>query len=125
MEVSLQAAIVAVVVVPGKVTVLDVVLKLVGVAPKPLPVIVTEAPTAPEVGLSKLIVGVMVKSRPLVVTPLAVTVTSPVVAPVGTVIPIEEALQLVMVAGVPLSKTVPCVVPRFCPVIVTEAPGNP
>jgi hypothetical protein len=30
-----------------------------------------------------------------------------------------------MVAEVPLNDTVPCVVPKFWPVIVTEEPGSP
>jgi hypothetical protein len=35
----------------------------------------------------------------------------------------EVGLQLVIdVAFVPLNVTVPCVEPKFCPVIVTEAP---
>jgi hypothetical protein len=122
MEVSLQLVIEAAVVVPGKVTVLvpcD--------EPKLVPVMVTEAPTAAVAGERFEIAGVMVKSKPLVVTPSVVTVTLPVVAPVGTVTPIEVLIQplLLMVAEVPLNDTVPCVVPKFWPVIVTEEPGSP
>ena len=52
----------------------------------------------------------------------------PVVAPVGTAATIEVAPQLVIdVADVPLNATVlvPCVAPKFVPVIVTEAPTAP
>jgi hypothetical protein len=61
----------------------------------------------------------------LLATPPTVTTTPPVVAPVGTVATIEEAPQVVIVvAVVPLNVTVlvPCVPPKFAPVIVTEAP---
>jgi len=50
------------------------------------------------------------------------------VAPVGTVATIEVAPQLAIVdAVVPLKVTelVPCVVPKFVPVIVTDAPTAP
>ena len=68
----------------------------------------------------------MVIAIPLLATPLTVTTTLPVVAPVGTVATIEVALQLVtVVAVVVLNFTVlvPCVLPKFVPVIVTEAPN--
>lgn len=61
----------------------------------------------------------------MVVTPSVVTVTLPVVALLGTVTTMDVALQLVTVAGVPLNDTVPGVVPRFWPAIVTEEPGSP
>ena len=66
--------------------------------------------------------------HPLLFTPLAFTTTLPVVAPVGTVATIEVALQLpIVVAAVPLNFTVlvPCVEPKFVPVIVTDAPTAP
>jgi hypothetical protein len=44
---------------------------------------------------------------PLVFTPLAFTTTLPFVAPVGTVVTIDVALQLVMVAAMLLNLTVP------------------
>jgi hypothetical protein len=48
-----------------------------------------------------------VNDLPLLATPLTVTTTLPVVAPVGTVVTIEVALQLVIVvAVVPLNFTV-------------------
>ena len=52
------------------------------------------------------------------------TVTFPVVAPLGTEVTMLVALQLVAVAGVPLKLTmlVPCVAPKFAPVIVTGVP---
>ena len=51
----------------------------------------------------------------------------PVVAPVGTVVAMLVALQLVAVAAVPLKVTVlvPCVEPKFVPVIVTAVPTAP
>jgi hypothetical protein len=97
------------------------------VDPKFRPVIVTDAPTAPEVGERLLMLGNTVNATPLLFTPLAKTTTLPVVAPVGTVTLIEVALQLVTVAVVPLNFTVPvpCVEPKFVPVTVTAAPTAP
>jgi hypothetical protein len=71
-------------------------------------VIVTEAPTAPDVGerLVMLGAGTTVKLTPLLFTPLANTTTFPVVAPDGTVTAILVALQLVTLAAVPLNLTV-------------------
>jgi hypothetical protein len=67
----------------------------------------------------------MLNGRPLLATPLAVTTTLPVVAPVGTGATIEVALQLVGVAVVPLNLTVPWLEPKFVPVIVTDVPTAP
>jgi hypothetical protein len=112
--------------VPPKVTVL-----LPCDEPKLVPVIVTAEPTAPEVGFRLLMVGdelLTVHETPLLAVPLTVTITLPVVAPVGTCAVIDAALQLVIVvAAVPLKVTVlaPCVVPKFAPVIVTESPTLP
>ena len=111
-DVALQLVIV-VAVVPLNVTVL-----VPCVDPKFDPVIVTDAPTAPEVGdrLVMLGAGTTVNDIPLLATPLRVTTTLPVVAPVGTVATIAVALQLVIVvAVVPLNVTVlvPCVAPKF------------
>jgi hypothetical protein len=78
-------------------------------APKLVPVIVTEAPTGPEVGERLVIegVGVTVKAEPLLATPATVTTTLPVVAPAGTTATIDVALQVVIVlAVVPLNVTV-------------------
>src|SRR4029077_17848732 len=98
-------------------------------APKFVPVIVTEVPTGPEVGLKLVIVGVgsTVNVIPLLATPFTVTTTGPVVAPLGTGTTIDVALQLVGVAGVPLNATVlvPWLAPKFVPVIVTDVPTGP
>jgi hypothetical protein len=95
--------------------------------PKFVPVIVTEAPTAPVVGDKLVMLGATVKLMPLLATPLAFTTTFPVVAPVGTVVVILVALQAPTVAVVPLNLTVPvpCVAPKFVPVIVIGAPIAP
>jgi hypothetical protein len=63
----------------------------------------------------------------LLATLLTVTLTGPVVAPVGTGTTIELALQVVGVAAVPLNRTVlvPLVAPKFDPVIVTAVPIVP
>jgi hypothetical protein len=68
-----------------------------------------------------------VKFTALLACPPTVTTTLPVVAPLGTVTAILVALQLVAVAVTPLNFTVlvPCVVPKFVPVIVTAVPTNP
>lgn len=69
---------------------------------------VTEEPTGPEVG-DKLVIagaGTTVKDTALLFTPLAWTSTLPVVAPVGTGIEIDVALQLAGVPTVPLKLTV-------------------
>ena len=84
----------------------------------------------PDVGLRLVMLGagtVTVKLTPLLATPPTVTTTFPVVAPLGTGATILVALQLVGVAAVPLNVTVlvPCVAPKFAPVIVTDAPTNP
>jgi hypothetical protein len=96
------------------------------VVPKFVPVMVTETPTAAEVGDRLVMLGAAttVNTLPLLATPPTVTTTLPVVAPVGTVATMEVALQLVVVAVVVLNFTVP-VVPKFVPVIVTEAPTAP
>src|SRR5258708_36820165 len=68
-----------------------------------------------------------VKLTPLLAMPPTVTTTFPVVAPGGTGAPMPVALQFAGVAAVPLNLTVllPCVAPKFTPVIVTEAPATP
>jgi hypothetical protein len=99
------------------------------VAPKFVPVIVTEVPTTPEVTERLLITGAgtTVKLTPLLATPDTVTTTFPVVAPDGTGTSMVSSLQLVGVAAVPLNFTVlvPCVAPKPDPAIVTEAPTAP
>jgi hypothetical protein len=98
------------------------------VDPKIVPAMVTTAPTAPVVGDRLVMLGALttVNVLLLLATPPTVTTTPPVVAPVGTIATIELAPQLVIVvAAVPLKVTVPCVVPKFVPVIVTAAPTAP
>jgi hypothetical protein len=99
------------------------------VAPKFVPVIVTVVPVGPLVGDSDAIVavGTTVNDTPLLATPPTVTVTVPVVAPLGT-----DAVMLVadhddVVAVTPLNFTVlvPFVAPKFAPAIVTDAPTAP
>jgi hypothetical protein len=108
--------------IPLKVTVLEPC-----VAPKFVPLIVTEVPTAPEVTDRPVMVGGSVNVTPLLARPATVTTTGPVVAPVGTGTTIEVAPQLVGVAATPLNVTVlvPCVAPKFVPLIVTEVPTGP
>jgi hypothetical protein len=128
----------------GTVVFIDVALQLVTVAvvplnftvpvpcvePKFVPVIVTAAPIAPELGDKLVMLGAAttVKDEPLLATPLTVTTTLPVLAPVGTTATIEVALQLVIVVAVVVlnfTVLVPWGEPKFVPVIVTEAPTAP
>jgi hypothetical protein len=84
------------------------------------PVIATEVPTVPLVGVKLLMEGVtrnilLLTSAP----PGVVTVTKPVVAPLGTVAEIDVSLVTVNVAVVPLNDT--AVVPvKPCPRISME-----
>src|SRR5215467_64059 len=106
---------VGVAVVPLNVTVL-----VPCVAPKFVPVIVTDVATGPLVGDRLVMLGatVTVKLAPLLARPPTVTTTLPVVAPDGTGTTMLVADQLVGVAVVPLNLTVlvPCVAPKFVPV---------
>jgi len=72
--------------------------------------------------IAELVPPETVKLTPLLATPPTVTTTFPVVAPAGTGATMLVALQLVGVAVVPLNFTVlvPCVAPKFAPMIVTE-----
>jgi len=72
--------------------------------------------------IAELVPPETVKLTPLLATPPTVTTTFPVVAPAGTGATMLVALQLVAVAVVPLNFTVlvPCVAPKFAPMIVTE-----
>src|SRR5580700_6963770 len=97
--------------------------------PKFVPVIVTAVPTGPDVGFRLAIEGggaddVTVKGMVLLAIPPTVTTTFPVVAPAGTDVTMLVALQLIVVAVVPLNFTVP-EDPKFVPVIVTAAPIAP
>ena len=90
---------------------------------------VTDVPTEPEVGESEVMLGAerTVNMTPLLAAPETVTTTFPVVAPEDTGATIDVALQLVGVAVVPPNVTVlvPCVEPKFEPVIVPEVPTAP
>lgn len=96
------------------------------VDPKFVPVIVTDDPTAPDVGDKLVMLGVpsTVNDSPLLDTPPTVTTTAPVVAPEGTGVMMLVVLQLVGAAVVPLNVTVlePRVEPKFDPLIETCAP---
>jgi hypothetical protein len=100
------------------------------VAPKLVPVIVIEVPTTPEEGFRLVIFGPAtptLKVTPLLATPPTVTMTFPVVAPVGTGTTMLVALQLVGAVEVPLNVTVlaPCVAPKLEPAMVIAVPGVP
>ena len=96
------------------------------VLPKFVPAIVTGVPTVTELGLKLEIPGGCgtVNATPLLATPPTVTTTFPLVAPAGTATAMPIAFQPTGVADVPLNVTVlvPCEVPKFVPVIVTEVP---
>jgi S-methylmethionine-dependent homocysteine/selenocysteine methylase len=78
------------------------------VEPKVVPVIVTTLPIVADVGDTLVMPGVgnTVNDAELLVCPLTVTMTLPVVAPLGTGTTIVAALQLVGIAVVPLNVTV-------------------
>src|SRR5436853_2308061 len=118
MLVALQLVVLAV--VPLKVTV--------PVVPKLVPVMVTAVPTGPDVGF-RLVMACAAhftsKVTPLLAIPPTVTTTLPEVAPPGTDATMLVALQLVVVAVVPLKVTVSVVVPKLVPVMVTPVPTGP
>lgn len=98
------------------------------VAPKFVPVIVTEVPTGPEVGLKLVMVtGVTTKLTPLLANPPAVTTTGPVVAPVGTCTVMFVSVQFVGNEEVPLKVTTSPVTnaPKFVPEINKVLPTAP
>src|SRR5688572_16113809 len=74
--------------------------------PKFVPVIRTDALTAPLAGDSNVIFGTTVNVTPLLASPPPVTVTGPVVAPLGTGTVMLVSLQSVGVAVTPLNETV-------------------
>jgi hypothetical protein len=98
--------------------------------PNPLPVMVTADPTGPEF-LERYEItgrGATVKATGLLATPFTVTTTLPLVAEGGTKAVILVALQLEAVPEfTPLNVTVlvPCVAPKFAPLIVIAAPLGP
>jgi len=95
---------------------------------KSVPVIVTDVPTGPLVGLKFEIVGAAattVKFELLVaVPPGAVTEIGPVVAPAGTVTIISVSELVKPVALVPLNVTLETPV-KLVPVTVTDVPTDP
>jgi hypothetical protein len=98
-------------------------------APKLVPAIVTTVPTAPLAGVRLVMLGgdpSTVNGTPLLGTPPTVTVTAPLVAPLGTEATMRVAVQLEVVATVPLKRTLlPDIVPKFVPLIVTAVPTAP
>jgi hypothetical protein len=70
---------------------------------------------------------VTVKGIALLARPPTVTTTFPLIAPLGTGTVTLVALQLLGVADVPLNAMVlvPCVAPKFAPVMVTAVPTGP
>jgi hypothetical protein len=123
----------------GTAAVMLVALQLVGAAgvplnvivlmpcPKPVPVMVIDVPTVPEVGLRLVMLGVTLKLNALLANAPTVTTTFPVVAPAGTVVVMVVSLQVVGVDAVPLKVMVlvPCVAPKLVPVIVIDVPIVP
>lgn len=98
------------------------------VAPNPVPVIVIDALTAPDVWLKLVIAGPTVNGKPLLATADTVTTTLPVEAAAGTFTVILVALHaLAAAAATPLNVTVllPCAAPKFDPVIVIAVPATP
>jgi hypothetical protein len=120
--IELVPQVVGVAAVPLKVTVL-----VPWLDPKLFPFMFTEVPPAPLVGDRLVMFGTTMKFSPLLEVPLTVTTKLPLVAPEGTVVTIDVGLQPVAVTAVPLKVTVlaPCVVPKFVPPIVTDAPTGP
>jgi hypothetical protein len=125
----------------GTGTTICVVAQLVGVAtvplnvivlvpwllPNPPPLIVTDLPTG-ALDCERLVMeGSTVNGTPLLPVPPTNTTTLPVMAALGTGATICVELQLVGVAGVAPKKIklFPCELPKFVPVIVTEAPIGP
>src|SRR5581483_330590 len=81
----------------------------------------TEVPTVPLVGVKLLIEGVTRNALLLASEPAGiVTVTGPVVAPLGTVAEIDVLLVTLKVAAVPLKDT-PVAPVKPCPRIWMEA----
>jgi hypothetical protein len=97
------------------------------VAAKPVPVVVTEVPTGPDVTERLDRCGVTVNVNPLLAVLLTVTTTAPVVAPEGTVTPIDVEPQELIVRFVPFRVAVdpPWVEPKPVPVIVNVLPISP
>jgi hypothetical protein len=91
---------------------------------------VTSDPTIPEPGVSVVSVGdpITVNGNPLLAPPVVVVTTRfPVAAPFGTTATIDVAVQLTMVATVPLKVTEPFagLAPKLAPSIATSVPTGP
>ena len=71
----------------------------------PEPTTVTTVPVGPDAGERLEIAGVTEKERPLLEELPTVTVTSPVVAPLGTAAVMPEEFHDETVAGIPLKVT--------------------
>src|SRR5919108_713936 len=81
--------------------------------PKPVPVIVTDVSTGPEVGLRLVMFGATLKGTPLLGVPPTKTTTLPEVAPEGTGTTIVVGFQLVIGNDcVLLNATMPGVAPN-------------
>lgn len=92
-------------------------------APKLVPLITTDWPAGEIPGEMPMIFGETPNEKPLLARPLTETTTEPLVA-LGTGTMMLMSDQLVGVAAVPLKVTVllPCVAPKFVPLIVTVSP---
>src|SRR5438876_353704 len=103
-------------------------LSVTAVAPvKAVPLIVTLVPTGPPGGVKLVIVGAVVTAELLVlvaVPPGVVTLSGPLVAPLGTVAAIVVAELTEKLAFAPLNVTAVAPV-KFVPVIVTMVPTGP
>ena len=113
---------------------LNLTVLLAGVVLKLVPVMVITVPTAPEVGLMPVTVGVVAADEVTVKLPVdvpgppaVVTEIVPFVAPTGTVTASDVAVAPVTVARVPLNLTVLLagVSLKLAPVIVTAVPTVP
>ena len=94
------------------------------VDPKFVPLMVIDVPIVAVPGERPVMfgVGMTVKGDPMLAFPPTVTTTLLVIAPVGTVATTEVVLQLVIVVAVVVPNFTVPVVPKFKPVIVTDAP---
>jgi hypothetical protein len=95
---------------------------------KPVPDMMTAVPTEPLTGRNSVMVGRTAKLfDEVAVIPSTFTDMLPVVAPDGTVVTIDVAVELPTVAVTPLNVTVlsAAVVSKFVPCIVTVSPTSP
>jgi hypothetical protein len=108
---------------------LNVTLPLPCVGPKLEPAITIEEPIAPVFGVRELMLagGVTVNTTPLLATPLTVTTTFPVVAPLGTVAVMLVELMLLMVplALLNVTEAFAALVPKLLPAMTIADPTAP